>query len=105
METLLEAIRLAAAPEASPEIRAAGAQACRTILAALETKPGEELANSAPLNTTTQVAQMIGTLRGVPIEQLLDLAIARVRAALPSGSDVPRPKPLNFHVVQIPRKR
>ena len=39
MEELLDIIRTALAPDASPETRAAGAQACRHLLAALEPQP------------------------------------------------------------------
>lgn len=44
METLIDAIRLSIASDASVEARTAGARACRTILAALEAKAGEPLA-------------------------------------------------------------
>ena len=40
MESLLEAVRAATANGASTEQKAAGVQACRTILAALDTEPG-----------------------------------------------------------------
>ena len=107
METLLEAIRAAVAGDASDQTRAAGAQACRTILTALEAKPGEAMPTNVPAGDSpmTQLAQMLGTLRGVPAEQLLDLAIARLRAALPASSDAPRVAPVKFHVVQLPKKK
>lgn len=107
METLLEAIRAAIATDASAQTRAAGAHACRTILTALETKPGETMPVTAPVgdSPTTQIAQMLGTLGGVPAEQLLDLAIARLRAALPAGVDAPRVAPVKFHVVQLPKRK
>src|SRR5262245_1817611 len=44
LTTLIGAIRSAVAPGASPEARAAGATACRSILTVLEAKPGEPLA-------------------------------------------------------------
>ena len=49
------------------------------------------------------IANMIGALRGIPVDQLLDLAIARMRAALPKGVEAPRVEPLKFHIIQIPR--
>lgn len=120
METLLESIRAAIANDASNDARASGAQACRTILTALEAKLGEVMtfasapassAPNAPASTVeanspaTQIANVLGTLRGVPAEQLLDLAITRLRAALPAGGDSPKVEPLKFHVVQLPARR
>lgn len=117
METLLESIRIALSPDATDASRAAAAQACRTILTTLETKPGEQMtldieAPSEPQVATeitsastdaAQIANMIGALRGIPVDQLLDLAIARMRAALPKGVEAPRVEPLKFHIIQIPR--
>lgn len=108
METLLEAIRTAIASDASEQARAAGANACRTILTALEAKPGEPMAVASAADASSPVAQIanvLGALRGVPTEQLLDLAISRLRAALPAGTDPPRVAPVKFHVVQLPARR
>lgn len=104
METLLESIRAAIAADASEQTRATGAQACRTILTALEAKPGEPMPAPSSVSST-QIAQMLGALKGVPAEQLLDLAITRLRAALPTGTETPRVAPVKFHVVQLPRKK
>lgn len=101
METLFETIRAAVADGASEEARAAGAQACRTLLAALETPAGAPLA-AAPVETPP-IAQMVATLRGVPMEQLLDLAIAQLRSKLPAGAEAPKAEPVKFHIVQLPR--
>ncbi len=99
MDQLLEAIRNATATDASDEARAAGAHACRTILSALEAKPGESLASlpqdASPMQT------VVAALRGVPPEQLLDLAIARLRAALPAGTEVKPVAPLKFHILPL----
>lgn len=108
METLIESIRAAIATDASDEARATGAQACRTILAALETKPGEAMIAAPPTSgaaPATQIASVLGALRGLPAEQLLDLAITRLRAALPNGSETPSAAPLKFHIVQAPARR
>jgi len=110
MENLIEAIRNAVAENASDEARATGVQACRTILTALEAKPGEplgtpspQLAPSAePSEPAAQIAHMLGALRGIPVDQLLDLAIARMRAALPKSVELPRTEPVKFHIVQLP---
>jgi hypothetical protein len=111
METLIEQIQVAVASDATDEARAAGAQACRTILAALEATPGEALASpaAAPQAPTAQphipaevVRAAVTALRGMPVEQLLDLAISRLRAALPPGADVAPIKPPAFQLVPVP---
>lgn len=95
METLIDAIRHAVTANASAESRAAGAQACRTILAALDAKPGEPLAPSAA--GTTPLQAIVGALRTMPLDQLLDLTIAKLTAALPAGTEIPP-----VHAVRIP---
>lgn len=102
MDELLESIRRAVAVDASPQDRGAGAVACRTILAALEATPGQPLA-AAPINAS-QIASVVGALRGVPPDQLLDLAIAKLRSALPADAQVPRVEPLKFHIISLPRQ-
>jgi hypothetical protein len=100
MDTLLDAIRAAAAADATEETKAAGAAACRTILTALEAKAGEPLAAAVP--DANPIATAVSVLRGVPPEQLLDLAIARLRAALPAGETMPAVQPMKFHLVPVP---
>lgn len=48
-----------------------------------------------------ELGALIGALRGMPPEQLLDLAIARLRAALPAGSTAPTAAPVRFHLVPL----
>ena len=103
MDALIETIRSSVASDATDEAPAAGAQACRTILAALETPVGAPPAISPPVSSLPPAAQMIATLRGVPAEQLLDLAIAQLRAKLPADAAAPRVDPLKFHIVQLPK--
>ena len=103
MESLLEAIRVSVASDATDELRAAGAAACRTILTALEAKPGESLTTTPATSTPTPIASAVAALRNVPPDQLLDLAIARLRAALPPEVSPPPVQPLKFHVVTLPR--
>jgi hypothetical protein len=102
MTELLDAIRAAVAPDAMPDVRAAGASACRTILAALEGSAGQPLAATATLNPSA-VASAVAMLRNVAPEQLLDLAIAKLRAALPAGTPVPAVSPIKFNLVPVPR--
>lgn len=99
MDQLLEAIRLATLSEASDEARNAGAQACRTILRALEAKPGESLAPVAVEASPMQT--VVAALRGMPPDQLLDLAIARLKAALPEGAQAPSVQPVKFQLLPV----
>jgi hypothetical protein len=116
MENLIETIRAAAGPDATDEVRTAGAQACRTLLTALEAKDGEPLASSPSAPESALVAPSVpapsphaavhaiaSVLRGMTPDQLLDLAISRLRAALPAGADVPRSQAVNFHLVPLKR--
>jgi hypothetical protein len=98
MENLIEAIRAASADNATAEARAAGAQACRTILAALEAKAGEPLASVPP---TTPMQAVLTALSQTPPEQLLDLAIAKLKAALPAGTDVPAVQSVRIPLLPI----
>lgn len=128
METLIEAIRVALLSDATDEARHQGALACRTILTALEAKKGEPLVSPpveaptaqpptepAPAEATPtpaptpaavpfapqQIVQMVTVLRGLPPEQLLDMAIDRLRKALPEGVTVAPVQPLRFPILQL----
>ncbi len=99
MEKLIDTIRAATESGAADDVRAAGAQACRTILAALEATRGEPLA-VAPTMPLQAIASVV---RGMNPEQLLDLAIARLKAALPTGTE-PSVQPVKFNLVAVPVK-
>ena len=72
MIEMIEAIRTAVADGATPEQKAIGAQACRTILAALSAEPGKAivLPGAPPQNP----------LAGLTADQALGLLIARLTA-------------------------
>jgi hypothetical protein len=93
MNDLLEAIRLAVAEGATGEQKAGGAQACRTILIALETEAGK------PLNVPG--APPPHPLAGIDPGQALDLLIARLRAAVPTD-EKPRTPGVRFPLVAAP---
>lgn len=97
MDTIIESIRTAVAPDATPEAKTAGIAACRAILAALDA-PGHPMTAPVP---ASPVAAIVGALRGVPPDQLIDMAIAKLRAALPAGTDVAPVKPIAIPVVPI----
>lgn len=112
MEDLFDKMRAATTTDATDEIRAEGAQACRTLLVVLEGTPGapltEAIAPSASLQATPTTPQatvhaLVSALRGMTPDQLLDLAIARLRAALPPGVDVPAVKSLRFPLAPMTR--
>lgn len=93
IDQLLDALRAAAGTDATPEARNAGAAACRAILAQLE--PPVAPVPKVALDPAA-IAQAVAALRGVPPDQLLDLAIAKLRAALPAGTEIAPVKGFNF---------
>lgn len=108
MDALLETIRLAVASDAGDEARAAGASACRTLLTALEATPGETMpapAITPPPIDPAQIGTAVTMLRSMPVDQLLDLAIARLRAALPAGETVPGVQPMRLQLVPVSNLR
>ena len=70
MNELIEAIRVAVADGATADQKAIGAQACRTIIAALGAEPGKPIV----LPGTPQA----NPLSRLSVDQVLDLAIARL---------------------------
>ena len=122
--SLIESIVAALAPEASEEKRAAGALACRTIHAALAghvaaSLPAPPPPAPSPPVPDTPVAAIVSRLRGMPMEQVFDLAINRLQVAVaareqaspappnspppPGGSEAsPRPPPMRFQMVPVP---
>jgi hypothetical protein len=135
MNVLLKTITAATKPGATDDLRTAGADACRALLAVLATPEGQPLAatdtttaeqvqaspatpveptaipvaapmpSPPPHNPVAAAANIVAALRGVPPEQLFDLAIHHLRAALPadaaaSASNAP---PIRFHLIQLPR--
>lgn len=70
MQELIEVIGAAIATDASKEQKAAGVQACHTIVAALDTEPGRPMVLPG-----VRVAQ---PLAGVSLDHVLDLMIARL---------------------------
>ncbi|MFN0252730.1 MAG: hypothetical protein ACKV2T_38000 [Kofleriaceae bacterium] len=99
MEDLINSITMAISPDASPEARANGAAACRCIITALEPTPTALIPSDA-------MPQLIAMLGKMDLNQLLDVAIERLRAlnaAKPSSSPDPAPRPINFQLVPVPR--
>lgn len=103
MESLLETIRAAIANGATTEHKAAGVQACRTIITALDTQPGKPLVPPSLLPTSLATRPTL--------DQMLDLAIARL-STIASAHDaatatqkvaaVPRQLPTGLRVPGTP---
>lgn len=55
----------------------------------------------APRIDPAMVATLVASLGKLPPEQLLDLAITRLRAALPPGTTVPAQAPLRFQLIPL----
>ena len=101
MENLIESIKAALNPEATDDTREAGVVACRMILTALKATAGQPLA-APPVETPAQVVASM--VRGMPMDQLMDLAIARLKAALPKDAEVPlATRTLAIPMAKVPR--
>lgn len=96
MNELVEAIRVAVATGATTEQKALGAQACRTILAALDATPGKPI----PLPGTPPPSP----LAGASLDQVLDLVIARLTpiAAARESQAAPVPAPRSAPLLAPP---
>ncbi len=103
-DTLIESIRAAVADGASAETRAAGVDACRTLLAALDTSPGQPLAPPTPSAPAVgqQVAMLATALRGMPMDQLAELLIAKLRTLVPADQQ-PAVRSIHIPLVGMPR--
>jgi len=104
MDQLLEAIRAAVSSDASDEAKVKGATACRTILIALEAKPGEPMQMPGAAAPSLPIEAIAAAVRGMPVDQLLDVAIARLRSALPADAALPKTKTFTIPLVPVPRR-
>jgi hypothetical protein len=111
LAALIASIRAAVSKGASPEARAAGATACRSILTVLEAKPGQSLASNAqPAGAQSPIAALLKQpgfltqLAAMSREQLLDL-LKQVTGAMPARSQTPSSSAPRFHLIQIPQVR
>jgi hypothetical protein len=122
-EALLEIIRRGLAPEADPTARAHALDVCGRIVQAFSPPvppPPMNFAPVAPVASAPTVpppfampqgfappapasplAAAVGMLRNLPPEQVFDLAIQRLRAALPQGVTVPEPKGIQLQLVPV----
>lgn len=110
--TLIATIRAGVVRSASPEARAAGATACRSILTVLDAKAGQPLA-PAPQPPTSPASPIAGLLSqpgfltklaAMSREQLLDL-VKQVTGAMPAQTQTPTSAGPRFHLIQLPPVR
>lgn len=105
MNEMLEMIRAAVADGATDDSKRAGATACRTLLIALEANAGEPLTVTTPARAMTPLAAAVSALRHVPPDQILDLAVEKLRAAVAArtpNAPVAAPSRPPFHVQIVP---
>ena len=81
MQELIEVIRAATASGASTEQKAAGVQACRTIISALDTVPGTPLLLPTSPTPVTRPS----------IDQVLDMMIAKLTSIVTPDAVGSRP--------------
>ncbi len=126
MEEVIASIRVAIAPHATVEARAAGASACRTILTVLAAQPGEPLAGQGPprsaprgqlvdvvkelvTSQSSPIDGMLAQLAAMPREQILAWLNERLRALAPAGAPTaptaPRTAAPRFHLIPVPQVR
>ena len=101
MENHLETIRVALATDASNELRRDGIAACHAVLAALAAP--DTVVPAPPQASPAQLVESaIALLRHVPIDRVLDMAIATLKAKVPASSEVATARALTFHLVPVP---
>jgi hypothetical protein len=90
---------LPATTEAAP-----GASVPASAPAPMPGTPASSASPPPPLDPAA-IASVFASLGKLPPEQLLDLAIARLRAALPAGATVPAPSPIRFQLIPLQLER
>jgi hypothetical protein len=112
---LIASIRAAVARGSSPDVRAAGATACRSILTVLDARPGQPLAlpppqQSSPTSPASPIAALfsqpgvLSRLAAMSRDELLGL-VQQVTGAMPVRPHVPATAAPRFHLIQIPGSR
>lgn len=118
IDSIIQIVRDALAENAGTEARGAGAAACRAILHHLE--PGDTTAvettgdalepgtvahaNDTTRPTMPEVAALAAAIRTVPIDQLLDLAIVKLRALVPDEPAKPTSPGLSIPLIPVSRR-
>jgi len=119
MEALIDSIRLAVRDGASDDERRRGLAACRAVADALEgvvvpdapAAPAAVPAREATADATTALVPVADAplasnpFAGLSAEQILDLAITKLRGAVGENEAVPAPagQPFRLTLVPVPR--
>jgi hypothetical protein len=108
---LITAIRTAVAKGASPEARALGATACRSIATVLEALPGQPMtaaqqpaSPAAPIAALLKQPGFLNQLAAMSREQLLGL-LRQFTGATPARPQAPASGAPRFHLIQLPPGR
>lgn len=114
--SLIAAIQAAVVRGASPDIRAAGVSACRSILTVLEARPGQPLvvsplpptsvsaaAPTSPIAALLAQPGLLPRLAAMSREDLITL-IKQVTGAMPAPTHRPNSAAPRFHIVEIPKR-
>jgi hypothetical protein len=114
LASMVASIRAAVTPSASAEARAAGANACRSILTVLEAKPGQPLAATPQRTSSTAQASPLATLLSQPglLSKLAAMSrddlfalLKQVTSAMPARPTTPTTAAPRFHLIEIPQAR
>ena len=111
---LIASIRAAVIPSASAEARAVGANACRSILAVLEAKPGQPLAptpqrtpptaHASPLAALLSQPGLLPKLAAMSRDELI-ASLRQITSAMPARPTTPTAAAPRFHLIEIPSAR
>jgi hypothetical protein len=114
LASLIASIRAAVTRGASSETRAAGATACRSILAVLEAKPGQPLAatpqrtspasQASPVATLLSQPGLLSKLAAMSRDELMTL-LKQITGAMPVRATAPTTAAPRFHLIEIPSVR
>jgi hypothetical protein len=99
IDTLIESVRAAVTDGATPEARTEGIAACRSILAALEPAPAASPTAQPEPAPQIPIAAIASALRGANPDQLLDLAIAKLRTLVPADAQAGAHRKLDIMMV------
>jgi hypothetical protein len=114
LASLIASIRAAVIPSASSETRAAGANACRSVLTVLEAKPGQPLAptpqrtppaaQASPLAALLSQPGLLSKLAAMSRDELIAL-LKQITSAMPARPITPLTAAPRFHLIEIPSAR
>lgn len=123
IDAIIQIIRDALAENASIEARSAAAAACREILHHLEPDTAAAIEPTADATrqaehevgnvgrgsetarpTMPEVAALAAAIRTVPVDQLLDLAIAKLRALVPDVPAKAATRGLSIPLIPVARR-